>query len=147
MMHHINGWYSRHNLYKSSPRCIIISSYSIVYCLWFISLLFISTRAQTLNILAFEYTRNLQEIPNMELDIGQCAHYVEEISPGVPVVRQWQAIYSHLRQPNVFAPVHFPRGADQKPLTWKDGHTLVEGFASLNYMGKYGSMSIYCHYS
>lgn len=46
------------------------------------------TRAQTLNILAFEYTRNLQEIPNMELDIGQCAHYVEEISPGVPVVRQ-----------------------------------------------------------
>lgn len=89
MMHHINGWYRRHYLYKSSPRCIIISSYSIIYCLWFIFLLFISTRAQTLNILAFEYTRNLQEIPNMELDIGQCAHYVEEVSPGVPVVRQW----------------------------------------------------------
>lgn len=55
-------------------------------------LFLVLTRAQTLNILAFEYTRNLQKFPNLELDleldIGQCAHYVEEISPAVPVVRQ-----------------------------------------------------------
>lgn len=51
-------------------------------------LFLVLTKAQTLNILAFEYTRNFQEFPNLELDIGQCAHYVEEISPGIPLVRQ-----------------------------------------------------------
>lgn len=72
---------------------IIIMSYYLLSTSIVYQFLFISTRAQTLNILAFEYTRNLQKFPNLELDleldIGQCAHYVEEISPAVPVVREW----------------------------------------------------------
>ncbi|XP_056005608.1 uncharacterized protein LOC125657676 isoform X3 [Ostrea edulis] len=45
-------------------------------------------QAQTLNILAFEYSRKLWEIPNLGLEIGQCAHSVEEVFPGHPLVKE-----------------------------------------------------------
>ncbi|XP_061194302.1 uncharacterized protein LOC133202477 [Saccostrea echinata] len=45
-------------------------------------------RAQTLNILAYEYSRKFWEIPDLGLEMGQCAHYVKEVIPGFPLVNR-----------------------------------------------------------